>query len=95
MRYRDGGRGGGGDGSGSEKRGWLYRGGSGTEGVERTERWGLRHRRRRERVRHPLVLPREPSEDERSERVYVEAEHVRLQQRHVEQLEVMPEDAEA
>ena len=46
-------------------------------------------------MRHPLVLPREPSEDERSERVHVEAEHVRLQQRHVEQLEVMPEDAEA
>ena len=62
---------------------------------EDREVWGLRHRRRRERVRHPLVLPREPSEDERSERVHVEAEHVRLQQRHVEQLEVMPEDAEA
>ena len=36
------------------------------------------------RVRHPLVFPREPGEDERGERVHVEAEDVRLQQWQVE-----------
>ena len=35
-------------------------------------------------MRHPLVLPREPGEDERGERVHVEAEDVRLQQWQVE-----------
>ena len=50
----------------------------------RRQRRGRRGRRGGERVRHPLVPLREPGEDERGERVDVEAEHVRLQQRQLE-----------
>ena len=49
--------------------------GGGSRGL-RGGAWAMRTLAQAGRVRHPLVFPREPGEDERGERVHVEAEDV-------------------